>query len=208
VSAPVNIMTALTAYGAKAVIEQGRVRLVCRHPLPAELIETARAHRDELRALLEARRDCFEKRAANETSQTECDPSPYAPALAALRVERPAYIDATDWQRAIEDGDHFVTRWGEQAEALGWASVDLLGLHTPPEKPAPNYRRLSRYDQTGLIWLLSGRAVTVVTSTEAVIQCHSGASLKFFRRTEAAPATEIAPSYKPAAEPAPTEIAT
>ena len=36
-NAPLYIMTALTAYGAKAVIEQGRVRLVCREPLPAEL---------------------------------------------------------------------------------------------------------------------------------------------------------------------------
>jgi len=51
VNAPVEIITALTAYGAKAVIEQGRVRLVCREPLPAELIETARAHKEELRAL-------------------------------------------------------------------------------------------------------------------------------------------------------------
>ena len=50
-NAPVEIITALTAYGAKAVIEQGRVRLVCREPLPAELIETARAHKEELRAL-------------------------------------------------------------------------------------------------------------------------------------------------------------
>ena len=63
-NAPIDIMTALTAYGAEAVIEQGRVRLVCREPLPAELIETARAHKDELRALLEARRDHFEQRAA------------------------------------------------------------------------------------------------------------------------------------------------
>jgi len=64
---PIDLLRTLTAYGAKAVIEQGRVRLVCRDPLPAELIETARAHKEELRALVvaeEARRDRFEERAA------------------------------------------------------------------------------------------------------------------------------------------------
>jgi hypothetical protein len=29
----------------------------------------------------------------------------------------------------------------------------LFGLHTPPDNPRPSYRRLSRYDHTGLIWL-------------------------------------------------------
>jgi hypothetical protein len=199
-NAPIDILAVLSSYGAKAVVEQGRVRLVCRDPLPAELIENARAHKDELRALLDAPPDRFEERAANETAQTQYDANSYTSAPAALRVERPAYIDATDWQRAIEDGDHFVTRWGEQAEALGWASVDLFGLHTPPEKPAPNYRRLSRYDQTGLIWLLRGRPVTVLTSAEAIIRCHSGASLTYRRRAEPAPATEIVNATPAAAE--------
>jgi hypothetical protein len=122
-------------------------------------------------------------------AQAEYDANPYASALAALRARCPAYIDATDWQQAIEDGRRFVTHWGEQAEALGWVSADLFGLHTPPENLAPNYRRLSRYDQTGLIWLLRGRPVIALTSTEAIIRCHSGATLKFYRRTETAPAT-------------------
>jgi integrase len=91
------------------------------------------------------------------------------------------------WQQAVADGRRFVTQFGEQAEALGWASADLFGLHTPPEKPTANYRRLSRYDQTGLIWLLRGRPVIVLTSTEAIIRCPSGAALKFYRRTETAP---------------------
>jgi hypothetical protein len=101
--------------------------------------------------------------------------------LQELEHRCPAYIDPADWQRAIEDGRRFVTKWGEQAEVLGWTSADLFRLHTPPEKPAPSYRRLSRYDQTGLIWLLRGRSVIALTSTEAVILCHSGVTLKFCR---------------------------
>jgi hypothetical protein len=98
----------------------------------------------------------------------------YSQALAALRAECPAYVDAADWQQAIEDGHRFVTQWGKQAEALGWAPADLFGLHIPPEKPAPNYRRRSRYDQTSLIWLLRGRCVVALTKDTAVIETANG----------------------------------
>jgi hypothetical protein len=47
-------------------------------------------------------------------------------------------------------------------------------LHTPPEKPAPNYRRLSRYDKTGLVWLLRGRRVVEFTNDRAVIETATG----------------------------------
>jgi hypothetical protein len=107
-------------------------------------------------------------------TSTEHDPGRYASALAAFRAKCPAYVDAADWQQAIEDGHRFVTQWGKQAEALGWAPADLFGLHTPPEKPTPNYRRLSRYDQTGLIWLLQGRRVVELTKDKAIIETATG----------------------------------
>ena len=107
-------------------------------------------------------------------TSTECDPATYASALPVLRAECPAYIDAADWQQAIEDGHRFVTQWGKQAEALGWVPAELFGLDTPPKKPAPNYRRLSRYDQTGLIWLLRGRRVVELTKDKAVIETATG----------------------------------
>ena len=46
----------------------------------------------------------------------------------------------------------------------------MFGLHPVPDKPAANYRRLSRYDETGLIWLLSSRSVIALTETTAAIQ--------------------------------------
>jgi hypothetical protein len=52
---------------------------------------------------------------------------------------------------------------------LGWNSADLFGLHTPPERPHPSYRRLSRYDATGLIWLLQGKDVIALTEATATI---------------------------------------
>jgi hypothetical protein len=202
-NAPLNILAALASNGVKAVIENGRVRLVCPkdNPPPAELIEAARAHKGELHQLLaqEARCDRFEERAAilefdeglsraeaeaiarremmagvYDEMQAARDPISYASALAVLRAECPVCVDAADWQQAIADGHRFVTQWGKQAEALGWAPIDLFGLHTPPEKPAPNYRRLSRYDQTGLVWLLRGRRIVELTQDKAVIETATG----------------------------------
>lgn len=40
--------------------------------------------------------------------------------------------------------------------------------------PAPSYKRLSRYDETGLVWLLRGRAVVALTATEVAIQGAAG----------------------------------
>jgi hypothetical protein len=87
----------------------------------------------------------------------------------------PEHVDAADWQEAVEDGRHFLAAWGEQAEALGWTVRDLFGLAPVPDKPAANYRRLSRYDETGLIWLLRGRPVMALTTDTAAIQKPAGA---------------------------------
>ena len=58
---------------------------------------------------------------------------------------------------------------------LGWTSPDLFGLHQIPCKPRPSYRRPSRYDETGLVWLLRGRPVRVLTELTAAIQGPTGA---------------------------------
>jgi hypothetical protein len=62
----------------------------------------------------------------------------------------------------------------DKAEALGWTARDLFGLHQPPAKPHPSYRRLSRYDETGLVWLLQGREVVALTETTASIRGAAG----------------------------------
>ena len=87
-----------------------------------------------------------------------------------LEQRCPLYIDPTDWQQAVQDGRKFLAHWGEQAHALGWTARELFGLHPVPERPAASYRRLARYDETGLIWLLRGRQVVALTETTAAIQ--------------------------------------
>jgi hypothetical protein len=101
--------------------------------------------------------------------------------LAALEAGPPHLVDADCWQAAVEDGRRFLAQWGEQAEARGWTSRDLFGLHQPPDKPAPSYRRLSRYDETGLVWLLKGRPVLALTADAAEIMNLTG-NVTVYRR--------------------------
>ena len=100
--------------------------------------------------------------------------NPYAAAIEKLRSKCPAYVDADRWQLAIQDADSFLAQWGTQASLLGWAAKELFGLSPVPDKPKPSYLRLSRYDQTGLIWLLRGRPVIALTETTATIQTETG----------------------------------
>jgi hypothetical protein len=95
-------------------------------------------------------------------------------AFHALERKRPEYVDHERWQHAVADGQRFLAQWSEKAAALGWSARDLFGLSAVPERPAPNYRRLSRYDQTGLIWLLQGRRVAALTENTAVIETAGG----------------------------------
>ena len=76
-------------------------------------------------------------------------PTFYRRVLTALHERCPELVDPGSWQQAIEDSRRFLAQWGEQAEALGWTARDLFGLPPAPDKPHPNYRRLSRYDETG-----------------------------------------------------------
>jgi hypothetical protein len=101
--------------------------------------------------------------------------------VAAIEGRCPALVPAARWQAALEDGRRFLAKWGRQAEALGWTASALFGLHTPPEQPHPSYNRLSRYDETGLIWLLRGREVVALTEATAAIQGPSG-TITVYRR--------------------------
>jgi hypothetical protein len=111
-----------------------------------------------------------ERSSTQKFSDCEKSPSPYNGPFRALERRCPEFVEAVRWQQAVEDGRRFLASWGEQAHALGWTAGELFGLHTPPERPAANYSRLSRYDETGLAWLLRNRSVISLTETTAAIQ--------------------------------------
>jgi len=99
----------------------------------------------------------------------------------ALAARSPEHVPADRWQQAVQDGRRFLAKWGEQAAALGWTPRDLFGLQKSPDQPHPSYRRLSRYDETGLIWLLQGRPVVALTAATAAIENPTGA-ITVYRR--------------------------
>jgi len=105
----------------------------------------------------------------------------YRRTFARLQIKLPAHVPVERWRKAVEDGSKFLARWGEQAEAMGWPPRDLFGLHAVPEKPHPSYSRLSRYDATGLCWLLQGRPVVALTETTATIRNPTG-TITTYRR--------------------------
>jgi hypothetical protein len=102
--------------------------------------------------------------------------------LAMLQEHCPDHVEPRRWQRAVEDGRAFLMTWGESASALGWTSRDLFGLHTPPAKPHPSYSRLSRYGETGLVWLLEGRVVVALTEGTAAIMNPTTGNVTVYRR--------------------------
>jgi hypothetical protein len=83
------------------------------------------------------------------------------------------------WQQAIRDAEYFLAKWGQPAQALGWTTVELFGLHPVPARPSLSYRRLSRCDCTGLIWLLQGRPVVALTDTTATISTASNGTVTY-----------------------------
>jgi hypothetical protein len=101
--------------------------------------------------------------------------------LHALEARRPELVPEARWRQAVADGQHFLARWGEQAHALGWTAKDLFGLMPVPAHAKPSLNRLSRYDETGVIWLLGGRVVVALTEATAAIQSSSGA-ITIYRR--------------------------
>jgi hypothetical protein len=56
----------------------------------------------------------------------------------------------------------------------GLPARDLCGRPDVPDTPGPKYQRLSRYDQTGLVWLLQGRRVVEFTKDKAIIETATG----------------------------------
>ena len=116
-----------------------------------------------------------------ETAVRQLGGSPYAEALDRLERGCPDYVEAERWQHCLIDAQRFLAKWGEHAESLSWTSRDLFGLAPVPDKPTANFQRLSRYDLTGLIWLLRGDPVVALTETTAAIR-HATGNITTYRR--------------------------
>ena len=91
-----------------------------------------------------------------------------------LSLSRPGCIKPDRWRLIIADSHQFVDRWGAQAAALGWTTLDVFGAH--PTHP------IERLDLAGLIILLHGDDLVALTADTARIRTSSGTLLTYYRR--------------------------
>jgi len=106
----------------------------------------------------------------------------YRKAFGVLQLRPPAMVPVERWRQCVRDGSRFLTKWGEQAQALNWSPAALFGLHQPPEQPHLSYSRLSRRDATSLCWLLQGKEVIALTADTATIRNPATGNVTVYRK--------------------------
>ncbi len=158
-----HVIEEVTAFGIQIRTDGNDLLLTAEAKPPVSVLELLSSHKADILTLLRSGGGRLDH------------------ALLRLECACPDYVDVGRWQRCIGDARRFLRSWGSQAEALGWTAKDLFGLHQPPATPHWSYQRLSRYDETGLLWLLRGRRVLALTETTAAIQS-SGSSPTIYRK--------------------------
>jgi hypothetical protein len=160
-----------------------RLRVEAPAPLSPALVEQVKAHKPEIIRYLSAPAppiidgEAFDERTA--IIMANGVPEEWARGFAMLcTMPRSSAYAPYRWQQLVDDGGHFLDRWGRKAAALGWRAVDVFGVC--PDAPE------NRYDSMGLVPLLQGRHVIAITADTARIDCGAGAHLTFYRQTMAA----------------------
>lgn len=119
--------------------------------------------------------DAFEERAAIIEYEASV-PRGWAEGLARLdQTVRPPEIDAEAWRQLIDDGGHFLDKWGGKADRLGWSAVDVFGVRSVQPHAG--------YEAAGLAHLIRGGEVVAIDPHCATIRTPSGATLTYLRRT-------------------------
>jgi hypothetical protein len=100
-------------------------------------------------------------------------PHSWAKALARLDCALPPRdVPANRWVQFIDDCGHFIdVGWDLRAAELGWTAFDLFGCD--------RFKPFARIGRCGLLWLLAGRHVRILTTDTALM---SGSNLTFYRR--------------------------
>ncbi len=152
-------LKAARAAGVRIEVDGDGLSLEASAPPPPVVIDLLSRHKAEIVALLRPTQSFGEGR-------QYLQPDPFGKAYAELLSQCPDRVPEYRWRQAVDDGRAFLARWGEPAAALGWTADDS---------------RLSRYDCTGLIWLLQGLPVVALTSSTAAIE-NPTRSITVYRR--------------------------
>jgi len=93
-------------------------------------------------------------------------------------------VPPSRWRRFVDDAKLFRdSRFCTAAAAFGWTAHDLFGCD--PDRP------FARVDQAGLLWLLGGTRLVVLTTDAAVIETNTG-TRQVWRRKPGDPAQVLA----------------
>jgi hypothetical protein len=122
-----------------------------------------------------ARTDGQEERAAL-VERDGGAPRAWAEALARLDPNRPpGDVPLRRWVQFIDDCGRFLgCGWAASASALGWNPLDLFGCDR--ERP------FARIDRAGLLWLLDGSKLVMLTVDLAGIEANGTGSRQTYRR--------------------------
>jgi hypothetical protein len=119
-------------------------------------------------------------------------PRDWAEVFARLDCAKPpADVPVPRWRLFIDDCRRFLDEWADRAMALGWHALDLFGCDR--ERP------FARLDHAGLLWLIEGRNLIVLTTNTATIETASGVRQTYYRRP-AEPGAVLAWQVEPAAD--------
>jgi hypothetical protein len=174
------IMRDLAAHGATVRLDRGKVLVRAgATPVPAELLERARAAKDDIRAILEQPVDEGADRQEERAAIIEYGagvPRDWAEGFARLDPRRPPDdVPGKRWLQFVDDCGMFLDGgWAAKAAELGWGPLDLFGCDR--ERP------FARVDHLGLLWLLKGGTVVELHRDQAVIRIADGARQTYRRR--------------------------
>ena len=103
-----------------------------------------------------------------------------------LDVQRPPKgVPQACWHKFVANAARFLAGpFAEQAVGLGWSGLDLFGCDRD--------RPFARIDQLGLLWLLDGGRVMVLTANTATIKTSNGSILTYRRRSGNEPSKVLA----------------
>jgi TubC N-terminal docking domain len=173
------LIEAVQRAGGAIILQGDRLRLSAPEPLPENLVQELRAHKEEVIDHLQHARGSDPGKQPAAPKEGGAVPgealAAWSEGVALLRgMTAPRTYPAHAWQQLISDAERFLEEWAQQAAALGWPAWELFGCH----RRAP----WGRIDGMGLVLLLHGDPLAALTATEAVIRRPSGAHHTWRRR--------------------------
>jgi hypothetical protein len=177
----VPLIEAVQRAGGAIALQGDRLRLSAPEPLPQELLEDLRLHKEELIDYLHhAGRLRLGEHAAASPASAARSPNEtvaaWADDVARLRrMPPPRNYPEQAWQQLIADAERFLHHWAAQAHRLGWQDWELFGC----SRPAP----WGRIQGMGLVLLLRGDEIAALTESKAAIRTRTGAHQTYRRKT-------------------------